>query len=53
MVVSDGGEVGDEYGGSSVVVSYDVQGSRSVVVVVWERELGDEKGHDKSNRGIQ
>ena len=38
--------------GSSVVVSYDVKSSRSVVVVIWEREVGDEGGHDKSNRGI-
>ena len=47
-----GKEGGKENGGNSTGAGYDVKVSRSVSVVIWEQELGDDRVHVKINRRI-
>ena len=50
--VGNCGEGGDEDGGNGAVTGYAVQGSSLVGVVIWERELGGDGGHDKTTTWI-
>ena len=50
--VGNGGEGRNEDRGNGTGVRYCVQGSHAVSVVIWELELGGDRDHAKSTRGI-
>ena len=52
MGVGDGGEDGEKDKGNVTGEGNVLQGNHVVGVVIWERELGGDGGHAKSNRGI-
>ena len=45
-------EAGDEDGVNGAGAGYDVQYSHAVGVIIWERDLGGDGGHNESTRGI-
>ena len=52
-MVGDGAVGGDKYGFNVMGTDYAVQGSRALPVVILEQELGGDRSHSKSTRGIQ
>ena len=47
-----GGQGGDKDGGSGTGSEDNVQGNFVFIVVVWEQELGGDRGHAKITRGL-
>ena len=50
--MGDGWEGGDKDGRNGENMGYNVQGSHIIGVVIWERELDGDGGHDKITIGI-